>query len=147
MARPLKHGLDFFSIDTDISEDPKLEYLEAKYGLDSFGVYIKLLIKIYRAGYFVRWSEKDLILFSSRIQLDRKILNDIIDDIISEDLLNKDLYERYKIFTSSRIQKQYIMAFNRRAEIKIYKEFLLIDPTDEILKNTKIKFINVEVRF
>lgn len=49
-GRPRKVGLDYFSHDVDLSDDDKVQAVEAKYGADGYTVYLKLLERIYRAG-------------------------------------------------------------------------------------------------
>ena len=48
MTRPQKQGLDYFSHDTDASNDEKIEAMEAVYGLAGHAFYFKLLERIYR---------------------------------------------------------------------------------------------------
>lgn len=140
MARPLKKGLDFFNLDTNIETDPKIEYIEAKHGLIGFGIYIKLLIKIYREGYFVKLGEKEQLILSARINVDNNSISTIVIDCINEDLFNLNLYEKYQILSSNRIQKQYIIAFARRRNVVLHKELLLINSSDPLLKQGNIVF-------
>ena len=35
-------GVDYFSLDVDTDADQKFQYIEAKYGIDGFGIIIKL---------------------------------------------------------------------------------------------------------
>lgn len=50
MARPRKVGLDYFSHDTDVSTDDKIEAMEVKYGPTGYALYFKCLERIYRQG-------------------------------------------------------------------------------------------------
>ena len=60
MARPTKQGLDYFPMDVEADTDEKVEYLIAKCGFLAFGVYVKLLMAIYKNGYFLEWSDRTL---------------------------------------------------------------------------------------
>ncbi|MCY9140555.1 DUF4373 domain-containing protein [Peribacillus frigoritolerans] len=64
MARPKKEGLDYFPLDVDMDQDDKIALIEAKHGVIGFGVTLKLLMKIYKEGYFYRWTEREQLLFS-----------------------------------------------------------------------------------
>ena len=70
MARPQKAGLDYFPLDVDIASDEKVEYIEAKHGVAGFGIFIHLLMMIYRNGYYVEWGERQLYVFSKRVNVD-----------------------------------------------------------------------------
>lgn len=142
MARPVKEagGLLFFSVDIDINDDPKLEFIESKYGLVGFGLYIKLLIRIYKAGYFIPWTEREAIIFAKKVGLSFGELDMLIIDLVDEGLFSKILYEKYRVLTSRRIQRQFITALVRRTMIVMHTELNLIDEHDELIKSKKVFF-------
>ena len=82
MGRPQKQGLDYFPLNVDIDQDDKIAMIEAIHGIEGFGIVIKLLMKIYKEGYFYKWTECEQILFSKRVNVDIKQVNEIIDDCI-----------------------------------------------------------------
>lgn len=43
MPRPRKNGLDYFPLDVDFLDDPKIKILKARYGRDGIVFYIYLL--------------------------------------------------------------------------------------------------------
>ena len=45
MVRPLKAGIDYFPLDTNMEQDDKIALIEAKYGVLGFGVIIKIFKK------------------------------------------------------------------------------------------------------
>jgi len=51
MARRMRHGLDYFPLDT--SWDLSMRLLKAKYGLEGLGTVIQLMQMIYREGYYI----------------------------------------------------------------------------------------------
>lgn len=143
MARPQKEGLEYFPLDVDMDQDDKVALIEAQYGLVGFGVVIKLLMKIYKHGYFYEWTEKQQLLFSKRVNADINSINVIINDCIKWELFDKKVFETYKILTSRGIQKRYLKAVDRRQKVKIYKEYLLLDnETINAYKNLIIVDIN-----
>ncbi|MFL0198315.1 DUF4373 domain-containing protein [Clostridium sp. WILCCON 0269] len=143
MARPQKEGLEYFPLDVDMDQDDKIALIEAQHGLVGFGVVIKLLMKIYKYGYFYEWTEKQQLLFSKRINVDINSINVIINDCVKWELFDKNAFESYKVLTSRGIQKRYLEAVGRRQKVKIYKEYLLLDnETINVHKNLVIVNIN-----
>lgn len=145
MARPFRDGLDFFSLDVNISDDPKVEFLEASHGIIGFGVFIKLLSKIYAHSYFLQWGVKEHLIFSRRVNVDINTISLVVNVCINEGLFDKNLYDLYSILTSKRIQKQFVVSCSRRKEIILIKEFLLINPHDFKGEKQKITIIGVNV--
>ena len=57
LARPRKDGLDYFPLDVDLFEDYKIKILKARYGADGIILYLYLLCRIYRQGYYMQVNE------------------------------------------------------------------------------------------
>lgn len=146
MARPEKDGLEYFSHDVDMFEDTKIKFLKTKHGLLGYAVYNRLLEMIYRGqGYFVHFTDRDIILFADENKMDTSFCQQIIMDCLEENLFNKALYDEYKILTSRRIQKNYIRGCERRKNIFLVSEFILIDAESQKTKDSKLKIINVSI--
>lgn len=145
MARPIKEGLEYFPLDVDIDKDDKLELVEAKYGITGFAVAIKLLMKIYKEGYFYPWGEREQLLFSKRVNVDINLVNDIINDCFKWKFLDADKYAHYGILTSKGIQKRYLEACQRRKRLTLIKDYILIDPSQHLnVEKTVIAYINAD---
>ena len=56
---------------------------------------------------------------------------------------NKEIYDKYKVLTSKRIQLNFLAGSERRKSIELKKEFLLL--TDDLLENDNIKIIDVYI--
>lgn len=125
MSRPIKQGLDYFPMDIDT--DDKVELIEAKHGIAGFGVLVKLFQKIYKEGYYIKWSDETQLLFSKRINVDINSINVIINDCFQYNIFNKKLYDQHHILTSSGIQKRYFNATNRRKELFLCKKYIIVD--------------------
>lgn len=125
---PFKRGLDYFSHDTNMSSDPKIEFLEIEVGIVGYAIFLKLLEIIYKdEGYFLEVGERRIKLLSKKYNITFNELNNIINVCINEGLFNQELYERYKILTSQTIQKRYLRGCDRRKSIELIEDFLLID--------------------
>lgn len=143
MARPQKDGLDYFPLDVDMDQDDKVALIEAQHGIVGFAVVIKLLMKIYKNGYFYEWTEKEQLLFSKRINVGINEVNVIINDCIKWGLFDGNMLETYKILTSKGVQKRFLEAASRRQKAEINKKYLLLDDEQvNVYKNLIIVDIN-----
>ncbi len=146
MARPASEGLDYFSLDTDMDADDKIEFIEAKYGLVAFGIIVRLLMYIYRNGYYMTWSERQQFVFSKRVNVDINTLSEIVNVCINEEIFSKELFEKYGVLTSHGIQCRYLRACERRKSIQMISEYCLVSLEDGIkLDNISYKNINVDI--
>lgn len=132
MARPLKTGLDYFPLDTDIDQDDKIELIEAEFGLKGFAVIIKLFSKIYREnGYYYDWQDKERLLFAKRLgEKPGGLVDEIVMRSVKWGIFNESLFNQFQILTSSAIQRRYLDATNRRERVEIIKDYLLVDVSE-----------------
>ncbi|ARK32164.1 DUF4373 domain-containing protein [Halalkalibacter krulwichiae] len=82
MARPTKEGLEYFPLDTDIDQDEKIIVVVAKFGMQGFGVIIRLMMEIYKNGYFYSWSEKEQYIFSMKVKESVEFVNEVVDECL-----------------------------------------------------------------
>lgn len=127
MARPMKEGLEYFPLNCDIDQDDKIALIEAQHGLIGFGITIKLLMKIYDNSYFYKWTEKEQLLFSKRVNVDINLVNVVINDLVKWNFFDENIFNTYKVLTSKGIQQRYLDATGRRQKVKIQEEYLLLD--------------------
>mgnify|MGYP003149575234 CR=1 FL=1 len=144
--RPIKQGLSYFPLDVDVDTDDKIVLIESRFGTEGFTVVIKLLMKIYKEGYFYRWTERELLLFSQRIKVEEPVVDAIVKDCIKWDLFNKKLFNKYQILTSLGIQERFFEAVKRRLKINVCKEYTLIPVIEYINKdNVNIYSVNDDI--
>ncbi|MBD3224850.1 MAG: DUF4373 domain-containing protein, partial [Caldithrix sp.] len=127
MARPQKKGLDYFPHDTDLSSDDKLLLLEADHGMTGYAVYVKLLEKIYREGYFLYFDDRVSKLFSRLNGIEIAVCEGILKSCLQEGLFDKKIYNKFKILTSHGIQKRYLEACRRKRKITLNDAITLVD--------------------
>lgn len=109
----------------------KIKLIEAEFGVKGFAIIVKLYQKIYmERGYYCEWNEDTSLLFNAQLGGNSGVTKNLIDDIITASIrrgiFSKELYEKYKILTSKRIQEQYFDAVSRRDRVEVEKEYLLI---------------------
>lgn len=129
MARPIKEGLDYFTLDCCMND--KIKLIEAEFGIKGFAIIVKLYQKIYmERGYYCEWNDDIALLFIANMGGNSGVNKNLIDIIISASIrrgiFSKQLYEQFGILTSKRIQEQYFEAVSRREKVKVKKEYLLV---------------------
>lgn len=140
MARPTKKGLDYFPLDVVL--DIKFELIEAEFGLNGFGVVVKLYQEIYKQGYYIEWTSEVALLFSRKIGLGGNAVSEIVKAAVRRGIFDRDLFEKYGILTSDGIQRRYIEGMKRREKIEMEQAYLLLD-CSQLPVNVNINRINV----
>ena len=128
MARPGKRGIDYYPMDVNFLNDDKIQLLLAEHGIEGWGILSALWSKIYSEGYFYLWTEREQLLFSSRVNVDKNLLNVNINSALRWELFDPGIYRRYKVLTSKAIQINYFAAMKRRGKVLIQAEYLLVKP-------------------
>ncbi|MBX0358942.1 Lin1244/Lin1753 domain-containing protein [Halobacillus sp. Nhm2S1] len=137
MVRPYKEGIDYFPLDIDMDQDDKVAIIEAKHGIEGFGVLVKLLMKIYKEGYYYEWNDREQLLFSKRVNVNINLVKEIVNDCIEEGLFDKNLFNEHRVLTSKGIQRRYLEAVKRRKEVRFIADFFLIQDVKSVLGNSK----------
>lgn len=128
MARPLKIGLDYFPLNTNIDSDDKIQLIESEFGSKGFAVIIKLYCKIYAdKGYYYAWTDKERLLFAKRTGESVGLVDEIVKRSVKWGLFNESVFNQFQILTSSAIQSRFLEAVNRRKSIEMFNEILLIN--------------------
>lgn len=146
MARPVKIGLDYFPLDTNIDGDDKIQLIEAEFGSKGFAIIIKLFCKIYAdKGYYYNWTEVEKLLFAKRMGETVGLVDEIVKRSVKWGLFEESVFNQFQVLTSSAIQSRFLEAVSRRENIEMFKEFLLIDISDYKNRvNVNINSINVD---
>ena len=145
MARPQKDGVDYFPLDVKMDDEIKL--VEARFGIAGFGVLIKLYQIIYDNGYFINWTEREQLLYSSRINADINLVIEVVNECTKWGLFDSGKRAKYGILTSRGIQKRYIEATQRRKDVNFIQEYLLVDVAGKYINkvNVRINRVNVDI--
>jgi len=140
MARPIKQGLDYFPM--DVTTDDKFELIEAKHGLVGFGIIIKLFQRIYKEGYYLKWNEEIALIFKKKINVDINLVNVVINDAIVYNIFGKSCFNKFKILTSTGIQKRYFTACERRKGVELIKKYIIVDINAINVNNNEVNVSN-----
>lgn len=129
MARPIKQGLDYYSIDTNVFMDRKIRTLIRKYNAKGWLVYSYILTEIYRdKGFYIDYDNNLVDDISDYLRLEVELITEIIQFCCEITLFNSVLFLEEKILTSESIQKrwvkisQYIPNFFITSNVNLIKE-------------------------
>lgn len=138
MARPLKEGIDYFSLDCYM--DDKIKMIQAEFGLKGFAIVVKLWQIIYREhGYYCEWNKDKELLFASEEGVDcgQNLIHEIVSACIKRGIFSEELFNKYQILTSRGIQKRYLAVTAKRRKSEIKKEYSLVKVTHVTVNDGK----------
>jgi hypothetical protein len=110
--------------------DDEIKLIDAKFGVAGFGVLVKVWQIIYDHGYYALWTERELLLYKSRINADINFINDVINECLQWGIFSKEMYNKFSVLTSKGIQKRFFEATCRRQTVAITSEVLLMPIPD-----------------
>jgi len=145
MARIQKEGVDYFPIDVDILQNKKVRLLVAEFGNDGVALLLYLLCEIYKNGYYKKWDEEDALFATAFVgNCTAEKINTIVKACVKRGVFNARLFRRYSVLTSAQVQRRYLRAVSSREEIRIRKEYFLLDVTS---KQDVPVFVRGKLRF
>lgn len=68
MSRPLAENITFFPMNVDFFDDPKILRIEDKFGIKGSYIAIKIMMWIYRDGYYTKYTEDFPFIFAKRAE-------------------------------------------------------------------------------
>ena len=110
------YGINYFPIGVNFMEENAMEVIEAKYGIKGSAIVLKLLCKIYKEGYFIRWDEEQCLIFANKAgrEVQAEEVQGIIEILFIKGILDRNSYLENGILTSENIQKVWLEATKRR---------------------------------
>ena len=87
LARLRKDGLNYFPLDVDFFDDEKIKILEARYGADGITLYLYLLCRIYRQGYYIQVNEDFKYLVSAELKMGADKVKQVLTFLLSRSCL------------------------------------------------------------
>lgn len=128
MARQQKDGLDYFPLDVDFFEDEKIKILRARYGADGISLYIYLLCRIYKKGYYIKVNDDFEYILSVDLNMGADKVRQVLTFLLSRSLFDNTLFQSDAVLTSTGIQKRFQLAVKERAKknpVKVGRFWLL----------------------
>jgi hypothetical protein len=145
LARPIKPGLLYFSLDVDIFDDDKMFELSNEFGPLGEVIFLRLLCLIYKNGYYYRFETLDKLAallirsIGNKWTRDKETVKQVIPFLAKTNLLSSELMQE-NVLTSRSIQRRYLKATERKQSI--INEYSLIDNVDGFVSVSKTN-INV----
>ena len=133
MARPKKEGVDYFSLDVDFFEDDKVRLLRAEFGAKGMYILVYLLCEIYaKNGYYMSWNESKCLLVSdgAGCGCNPGFVQEFINGCFKRSFFDKGVFDMFGILTSRGIQRRYLYAVMTRKQIRLIKEYCLLNSED-----------------
>ena len=136
-------GINYFPVGVNFMEENAMEVIEAKYGIKGSAIVLKLLCKIYKEGYFIRWDEEQCLIFANKAgrEVQAAEVQGIIEILFIKGILDKNSYLENGILTSENIQKVWMEATKRRKRELSELPYLMVK-TERKTINRKRKAAN-----
>ena len=116
LARPKKEGLDYFPLDVDFFNENKIKILKARYGADGITMYMYLLCKIYKQGYYIKIDDDFEYIISDDLKMGVDKVKQVLTFLLSRSLFDNKLFQSDAVLTSAGIQKRFQLAVKERAK-------------------------------
>lgn len=125
-GRPTKQGIDYFPMDVGFFSDVKIRKISRACGSQSTSILICLLCNIYKdEGYYILWDEDLPFVIADTVGVSEGAVKEVLIKALQVGFFDNMLYEKYKILTSSGIQKRFLLATYQRKETTIIPEYLI----------------------
>lgn len=124
----MKKGLDYFPLDVNIFDHPKVAAISGEFQMEGEIVLIKLLCAVYRNGYFYEWSDMNRAHLLRQLPgLPQQRLDRIVERLVQWGVFDKELFQAERVLTSVGIQERYFTAIVRRKVVAEECPYLLIN--------------------
>ena len=126
-------GINYFPVGVNFMEANAMEVIEAKYGIKGSAIVLKLMCKIYKEGYYIRWDEEQCLIFANKAgrEVQAEEVQGIIEILFTKGILDRNSYQENGILTSESIQKVWMEATKRRKRELSELPYLMVKPEKE----------------
>ena len=126
-------GINYFPVGVNFMEENAMEVIEARYGIKGSAIVLKLMCKIYKEGYYIRWDEEQCLIFANKAgrEVQAEEVQGIIEILFTKGILDRNSYQENGILTSESIQKVWMEATKRRKRELSELPYLMVKPEKE----------------
>ena len=126
-------GINYFPVGVNFMEENAMEVIEAKYGIKGSAIVLKLMCKIYKEGYYIRWDEEQCLIFANKAgrEVQAEEVQGIIEILFTKGILDRNSYQENGLLTSESIQKVWMEATKRRKRELSELPYLMVKPEKE----------------
>ena len=127
MARSIKRGIDYFSLDVGIFADRKIRRVCHSHGSSAMAVVLRALCCIYgENGYYADADNDFFFDIAHELSLEEANVRDVISACAAAGFFDAALLDTHGILTSRRIQRNYLDATKRRDNAEIEPAYCLL---------------------
>lgn len=127
MARPLKKGLGYFPLDTNMLSDRKIQRLVHRYGCKGICTYLTVLCEIYgERGYYIPYNDDFCFDIAFTLGLGEEEVKGIILYCVEVRLFDNELLEGRQVLSSAGIQRRF-REISKRCGVAIDPDLLIPD--------------------
>ncbi|WP_251947263.1 DUF4373 domain-containing protein [Levilactobacillus brevis] len=147
MARPIKKGIDYYSIDVDFLRDIKIRKIMRSCGIATGSILLSLLGNIYRdEGYYAVWDSDMCFLVADEVGTKESAVDELVKRATEVGFFDNGMFEKYHILTSHGIQARYEQAARQKKNHHIEPKFSLLRVSNvgNRVTNTDNSVSNVE---
>ncbi len=132
MARSIKRGIDYFSLDVGIFADRKIRRVCHSHGSGAMAVVLRALCCIYgENGYYADADDDFYFDIAHELTLDEAYVRAVISACAAAGFFDAALLDAHGILTSRRIQRNYLDATRKRGNVVIEDAYRLIGDETE----------------
>ena len=121
--------LQYAPLHFSLLDDPIIKNLVMVFGLKGLAFFVRLTVKIYQNGYFLKWGHIPLKTFcyENGGNFKEKEVSQMLNLLIEGEIFNKSIFDEFEVLTSSLIQDNYFHAVLRSNKVKVYKCLIVTD--------------------
>ena len=126
-------GINYFPVGVNFMEENAMEVIEAKYGIKGSAIVLKLMCKIYKEGYYIRWDEEQCLIFANKAgrEVQAEEVQGIIEILFTKGILDRKSHQENGILASESIQKVWMESTKRRKRELSELPYLMVKPEKE----------------
>ncbi len=134
MARSIKRGLDYFSMDVGVLSDRKIRRVLHACGPQALAVVVSVWCCAYQEnGYYAAADDDFYFDIASALGMEEAYVRAVVKKCIEAGLFDSEIYERFSILTSRRMQSNFLDATKRREEVRMCADYLLAAVDDSVV--------------
>jgi len=118
--------LNYFAVDLDIIDDPRIRKLTSDQGGIAFSIYLLTLSKVYSNGYYYILTEEDRTTFAADLHCKRTLVDETIKACFRIGLFSTITTDN-SVITSPSIQRRYIQLCKLTGVTPMFAEYKLVD--------------------
>lgn len=134
MSNKQANSIGYYTVDVGIMDDSKIQKVIARHTWKEVSSFLSWILPLIygEEGYFFQWDEDSSSLYALKSASDKEIGETILMSLIEKGFFNKRIFEKYKVVTSSSVQRRYSIAISRRKQVEVIQEYWIYEKPENI---------------